>query len=315
MPASEAICPAGISSFFEVCSSDLAGKSLADPARIGARGGGFGIMRGVTAIVVARKASQTRIKIRINSNPAPEARTTRWAINEILNARGLTLDVHADLKVRVPIRAGFGTSAAGTLASCLALADAADIPMTLNDLGRVTHVADVLNGTGLGTASALLTGGFVLVTEPGAPGVGSVDRLLYPEGHSVICAYVGPILTREILTQPNIAGRVNPAGRRAMDAIRKKPEVRTFLNEARRFSEAVGFQTPTVSHIIQAMISAGAIGAAQNMLGEAVHGVVPDKKAPQAIKKLQSAFPSARVFVSHLDNRGVRLVEPGNPKH
>ncbi len=315
MPASEAICPAGISSFFEVCSTDPAGNPLADPARIGARGGGFGIMRGVTATVVARKASQTRIKIRINSNPAPEARTTQWAMNEILNARGLTLDVHADLKVRVPIRAGFGTSAAGTLASCLALADAADIPMTLNDLGRVTHVADVLNGTGLGTASALLTGGFVLVTEPGAPGVGTVDRLLYPKGHSVICAYVGPIPSREVLTQPNVAGRVNPPARRAMEAIRAKPELRTFLSEARRFSEAIGFQTPTVSRLIEAMISAGAIGAAQNMLGEAVHGVVPEKKAARALKKLRKAFPTARVFVSHLDNRGVRLVEPRNPKH
>jgi len=308
LPVSEATCPAGISSFFEICNTDSNGNPLTDPARIGARGGGFGIARGVSARVTARRTSETRITIRINSKLAPEAQTTRWAIEKLLKNAGKTLGVHVDVKVSVPIGAGFGTSAAGTLASCLALADAAEIPITMNELGRLTHIAEVMNHTGLGTASALLTGGFVLVAEPGAPGVGLVDRLFFPEGHSIICAYLGPISTRDVLAQSNLASKVNPLAQRAMEAIRKRPDLSTFLNEARKFSEGVGFQTNEVARLIGTMISSGAIGAAQNMIGEAVHGVAKESKMPRILKDVQKAFPSAKVFTSRLDNRGVRLL-------
>ena len=228
---------------------------------------------------------------------------------------GLAMDVHVDLTVRVPIQAGYGTSAAGTLASCLALTDAAGIPTTMNELGRITHVAEVQNKTGLGTASALLTGGFVLVTEPGAPGIGSLDHLLFPQGYVVICGYLGPISTHNVLAGSNVAGRVNPLARRALEAIRQKPELRTFLSEARGFGKASGFETRGVSHLIEEMMSAGAIGAAQNMIGEAVHAVMTEDKAKRALIKLRRAFPSCKSFISRLDERGVRLVEPANPKH
>jgi pantoate kinase len=161
----------------------------------------------------------------------------------------------------------------------------------------------------------LLSGGFVLVTEPGAPGIGSVDRLLFPENCVVICAYLGPILTREALARSDLAGMVNPAARRAMDEIRRRPELRSFLIEARRFGETVGFESPNVSRLIESMISSGAVGAAQNMVGEAVHGVIPKNKAGQALARLQRTFPSATVFVRRLDTRGVRLVGSENPKH
>jgi pantoate kinase len=315
VPISEAVCPAGISSFFEICYVDSAGNSIKDAARIGARGGGFGIRRGLRSRVTVKKGSQTRINIRINKKPAPEARTTKWAISEILRGRGLELEVTVELRVRVPIGAGFGASAAGTLATSLALADAVELPASLNELGRITHIAEVLNGTGLGTASALLHGGFVLVTEPGAPGVGLVDRLVFPRDHVVICAYLGPIPTRDALSQSDLSRRINPPARKVMEAVQKKPDLKTFLDEARKFSALTGFRTPNVSRLMSAMISAGAVGAAQNMLGEAVHGVIAEERAARARKKLQSAYPFARIFVSPLDNEGVRLVEPSNQKH
>jgi pantoate kinase len=139
--------------------------------------------------------------------------------------------------------------------------------------------------------------------------------LRFPQGHVVICGYLGPISTRDALAQSNIAGRVNPLARRALEVIRRKPDLRTFLKEARVFGAAAGFQTPGVSRLIRAMISAGAIGAAQNMIGEAVHGVVAEDKARGAFTKLRKAIPACRFFVSRLDDRGVRLVEPANPKH
>lgn len=297
-----------------MCNTDSSGKAVNDPSRIGARGGGFAISRGATAQVKIRRSEVTRVDIEINARRTPEAVTTRWAIENLLKAKGFTLHVAIKLRIMVPMASGFGTSAAGTLASCLALSNAADLPVTLNELGAITHVAEVVNRTGLGTASALLGGGFVIVREPGAPGIGSVDKLLFPQKHSLVCAYLGPMPTREVLAKPNIAEMVNTAARHAMQSIRQDPRLESFLAESRNFGSAVGFQTPNVARLISAMVSAGSIGAAQNMIGEAVHGVVKDSNIKNVMKIVRRAFPSARVFAAQLDNFGVRLLEP-KPKH
>jgi pantoate kinase len=305
---SEAFCPAGISSFFQVCNVDTSGNPLADPARIGSRGGGFAISRGATSRAIVRKSGETRIRVKINSKPAPEAHTTRSAIEQLLKTQRITLDVGIEVKVASPIAAGFGTSAAWTLASCLAVSNAADITVTMNELGRITHVAEVVNRTGLGTAAALLMGGFVLVTEPGAPGVGLVDRLLFPKNYSIICAYVGSIPTRDALANVEVADRVNAFAKRTMDAVLQNPTLSTFLTESRKFGQEAGFETTTVTRLISAMIANGATGAAQNMIGEAVHGVANDRKVGTIVKAVKKAFPAAKVFAAHLDNQGVRLL-------
>jgi pantoate kinase len=219
-----------------------------------------------------------------------------------------TLDVKVDLRVNVPIGAGYGTSAAGTAASCLALADAAQLPITFNEIGRLTHVAEVVNQTGLGTASAILVGGFVLVTEPGAPGSGIVDRLPFPRGNSIICAYLDANPTKNVLSQSDIASRVNPAGRLAIEAIKRNPCLTTFLSEARKFSIKSGFQTRETSRIIDIMIKNGAVGAAQNMIGKAVHGVAENHSVERITSQVKKEFRVAKIFASKLDDRGVRLV-------
>jgi pantoate kinase len=309
LQVSKVFSPAGISSFFEVCDHDTAGNPITDPARIGARGGGFAIARGVTAQVTIGKRERARIDIRINSRPAPDAQTTRSALEQLVNAGGFSGSIIVDIEVKVPIAAGFGTSAAGTLASCLALSDAADLPVSFNDLGRITHISEVLNRTGLGTTSALLCGGFVLVNEPGAPGIGLVDRLRFPEDHSVICAYLGPIQTRAALAKRVSDSRDIAAARATLDAIHKDPSLTTFLRESRKFGEQAGFETPRITRLISTMLIAGATGAAQNMIGEAVHGVVSDSRAAKVVKAVRRAFPDARVFTSPIDQQGVRLLK------
>jgi len=304
---SEAQCPAGISSLFEICKTNKSGELLSDPLKIGARGGGFAILRGVRSSVFVRKSIRRRITVKINGMGA-EAVTTRWALEHLMAREGLSLDVRVDLRIDVPIGAGYGTSAAGTAASLLAFADAMNLPITMNEIGRMTHVAEIVNNTGLGTASAMLVGGFDLVTEPGAPGEGVVDRLMFPRNCSIICVFLAATPTKDVLTQHDIDSRVNPAGRKAMKAIRQEPRLATFLNEARQFSLKAGFQTPEISRIMNLMMTDGAKGVAQNMVGRAVHGVAHLELAPKIAKRLRQEYTSARVFVTNLDDRGVRLV-------
>jgi len=303
----EAFCPAGISSFFEICDTDAMGRRLTDYERVGSRGGGFRIGRGVLARVSASRSDKSRIEVRINSRKS-DANTTRSALTQLLKLSEVRYDARVDVTARVPIAAGFGTSAAGTLASCLALADFASIPVTFNELGRITHVAEVLNKTGLGTTSALLHGGFGLVVQPGAPGIGHVDRLLFPKDHSIICVYFAPILTSDALGRRSVADRVNPAGRRALAAIQERPELSIFLSAAGQFSRAAGFQTAKTKKAIDVLLANGAIGAAQNMIGEAVHGVIETSRSLRILKVVKSRFRSAKVFVTNLDDAGLHLV-------
>lgn len=281
------------------------GNALTDPTRIGARGGGFVISRGVTSQVTIRRRYPTRVKVRINSRSAPDAHTTRSAIEQLTKTAGVGLDVLVENRVEVPIAAGFGTSAAGTLAACLALTHAGDLPVTLNEVGRAAHVAEVLNGTGLGTVSALLYGGFVLVREPGAPGIGLIDRLRFPPDHSIVCAYLGPIQTKEALAAKGEDARL---ARGTLEAISKNPTLPVFLAESRNFGKRAGFETPRVTRLISTLMSAGAVGAAQNMIGEAVHAVAEDSKTAKILKLVRTAFPDAKVFASHIESQGVRFL-------
>jgi pantoate kinase len=308
LPVSVATSPAGISSFFEICRLDWEGHHLADPLLIGARGGGFALKPGVRATVSIKKSSKARISIRINSQPTSEAKTTIWAMERLMRTNRMMLNVKVDLRIDVPIGAGYGTSAAGTAATCLAFADAAQLPLTINEIGKLTHVAEVINQTGLGTASAILVGGFVLVTEPGAPGIGEVDRLPFPKEHSIICVYLDSIPTKSMLSQVDIEKRVNPAGRVALKRIRRNPCLTTFLSEARGFARRSGFQTEETSRIMKIMIANGAVGAAQNMVGKAVHGVAENRLIERVTTKVKNEFRTAKIFTSVLDDRGVRLV-------
>jgi pantoate kinase len=257
--------------------------------------------------VTIRKRRRTRVEVRINSKPSPDAHTTRSAIEQLLKDNRLTFDVIVENRVSVPVAAGFGTSAAGTLASCLALSDAGHLSVTLNEIGRTAHVAEVLNGTGLGTVSALLYGGFVMVKEPGAPGVGTVDRLHFPRGHSIVCAYLGPIQTRDALDRRGRT-RYDTLARSALRAINASPTLDVFLTESRKFGKRAGFETPRITRLISTMVSSGAIGAAQNMIGEAVHAVVEDSKGAKVLRAVRSEFPTSNVFVSDLALQGVRLL-------
>jgi pantoate kinase len=169
-------------------------------------------------------------------------------------------------------------------------------------------VAEVLNGTGLGTVSALVCGGFVLVKEPGAPGIGVIDRLRFPRNHSVVCAYLGSIQTRDVLAKNGARTGSGAAARAALRAISLNPTLPVFLAESRKFGKQSGFETPRVTRLISTMISAGAIGAAQNMIGEAAHAVVEDSKAAKIVKTVRSVFPRSKVFVSNIENQGVRLL-------
>ena len=112
MKRAKAFSPAGISSFFEICDKTYDGKPIANLERVGARGGGFGIQKGVLTEVSVSEAKANRIRVFIDGKLAPDAETTMTVSQMLLNKAGKFCDVTIKHKIAVPVGAGFGSSAA-----------------------------------------------------------------------------------------------------------------------------------------------------------------------------------------------------------
>ena len=304
----KAFSPAGISSFFEICDSTDDGKTITDLERVGSRGGGFGIQKGVLTEVTVSEAKKSCIRVFINGKPAPEADTTRAVSQMLLNKAGKPCDVVVKHKVDVPVGAGFGSSAAGALTVGLALSKALDLPLTYNQIGRIAHVAEVQCKTGLGTVAPLMLGGCALVVEPGAPGIGVIDRIPISDKYVIVAGVFGSTPTKQVLASAERRREVNRYGRRTLDAILAEPSVENFMECCLDFAEKAGFMTPRVRQLVKLAEKAGAVGAAQNMVGEAVHALALEENAGNIAEAFKHVLPNEKILTAKIDFQGARLV-------
>ena len=269
-----AFSPAGITSFFEICDRTPDGKLISDPEKIGARGGGFSPDRGVSTEVFVAEAEEEQVQVFINGEPCPEAETTKSVVEMLAAQVSENYAVTVNHCVEVPIGAGFGSSAAGALGAALALSKALGLNLTYNQLARVAHVAEVKSRTGLGTVGPLLFGGCGLTIEPGAPGIAVLDRVPVSPDHRIIAGTFRPYPTKEMLSSQEKRELINEWGRKTLRKILVNPSLENFMKSCKEFAVETGFVTDRVRKLIEFAEKAGAIGATQNMVGEAVHALV-----------------------------------------
>jgi pantoate kinase len=304
----KAFSPAGISSFFEICDRTDDGRPIADLEQVGSRGGGFGIQKGVLTEVSVSEAKANRIRVFINGKLAPEAETTRTVSQMLMSKAGKFCDVVVNHKVDVPIGAGCGSSAAGALTAALALSKALELPLTYNQIGRMAHVAEVQCKTGLGTVGPLMLGGCILTVEPGAPGISVIDRLPLSDDYVIVAGVFGSTPTKQVLTSAEKRREVNRYGQRTLEAILAEPSVENFMACCLDFAEKAGFMTPRVRQLVKLAEKAGAIGAAQNMVGEAVHALALEDNAGNIAEAFKQVLPNENILAAKIDFQGARLV-------
>ena len=66
--------------------------------------------------------------------------------------------------------------------------------------------------------------------------------------------------------------------------------------------------SPKTAQLIELMDAAGAIGATQNMLGQAVHAIADEDMARGILMAVKRHFPKAQAFMCSLDFAGARLL-------
>jgi len=313
MPAKDAqaraFSPAGISSFFQICDTEPDGTPIKDLERVGARGGGFALDKGVFTEVNVLESRKNAVQVYINGRRTPEAETTKTVVNMLLKKVGPTHRVTVKHRVEVPIGAGFGTSAGGAMGTALALSRALGVNLTYNETARVAHVAEVKCRTGLGTVSGLVVGGCVVVIKPGAPNHGSVDRIPISPTHHIVAGVFQPRLTREFLESAEKREVIYEWGRKTLEKIVAEPSLSNFLRSSREFAFKTKLATGRVKRLMDAAEGAGAVGAAQNMLGEAVHAVVEENNVKRVVRAFERFLPRDKIVVARICLHGAQLVK------
>jgi pantoate kinase len=306
--SAKAFSPAGISSFFEICDTRKDGKPVSEPTLIGARGGGFVIEKGVLTQVQLSEAKQNVTRVFINGKLAPEAETTRTVVRSLGEKVGRSYAITIRHKVETPIGAGFGSSAAGALGTALALSKALQLHLTYNELGKIAHTAEIKCRTGLGTVGPIMLGGCALTVEPGAPGIAAIDRIPTSTNHVIVAGIYGQIPTKTVLSSPQKRLAVNKWGGIALENILADPSLENFLACCLDFAEKTAFMTNRLRKLVKLAKEAGAIGAAQNMVGEAVHALTTLENADNVVQAFKQVLPEEKVLVAKIDLQGARLV-------
>jgi pantoate kinase len=249
-----AFCPGHITGFFQICEHE-------DVDKTGSRGAGICITLGATSTVEMTRG-KGKIEIRINgkSDPAP---VTRQALALLLDSpdHDLIVDTHLEL----PMRQGFGMSAAGALSASLALGEI--MGSEFGEALRATHHSEVIHRSGFGDVAALSRGGITFRRREGIPPHGRVDRI--GKDLKLAIATVGPeISTSEILMDSGTRERINRIGGECVAGMERSPSLANFFRLSQEFSDISGLKTPEVRNALEAISGLGP--ASMVMLGNSI---------------------------------------------
>ncbi|MBN1245090.1 hypothetical protein JXA31_05810, partial [Candidatus Bathyarchaeota archaeon] len=301
----KAFAPGAISSFFEIHNTTADGNPITDLERVGARGGGFGLQSGVHTKVTLEEAALNSFQVFINSQPTIEAKTTENVIQTLLNQTSKNYMVTVEHQIDVPIGMGFGTSAGGALTAGLALREALALPLTYNQIGKIAHVSEIQCQTGLGTVSSLTVGGgLILVTEPGAPGICQIDRIPISPDYVIVAGFYNPKIPKTVLSAPERKVQINRYGKKTLKQILAEPTLENFLASCWDFAQKAGFATANVRQLVHLAQKAGAVGATQNMIGEAVHAVALEENALSVAEAFKQVLPNEKILTAKIDFQG-----------
>ncbi len=306
----KAFSPAGISSFFSAHLWNSKGELLKDPELIGSRGGGIVIKKGVITELEVIPSKKNSVKVFINDILTPNAYTTRTAIELVLKELEHTYNVIIKHQIEVPMSAGYGTSGAGALSSVMALNDALELELSKYEVGTIAHIAEVKCQTGLGSVSGILNGGIVLILIPGVEGLFNIERIPMDPNFSgkVVTALVSPIKTRGVIRSYEKLRKINEYGEISLKLIRENPTIENFFKSCKDFAINSGLMSVLIKKMTDVTVENGALGATQNMIGDAMHAIVEPDFVTNVVKALGNYVNKEKIIVSDIDLNGPKLL-------
>lgn len=239
-----------------------------DPRSRGSLGVGIVLELGVRARATWRPGPRRRIDV--TSPEKRELPISREVAEHLVGARTGSLHVH--LIHELPIGCGLGMSAAGALATALAVS--AVVGEARRHAIEIAHLADLFGGGGLGGVSAILGGGLEHRISAGVP----------PWGRAIHSPYPRPLMIirdgRELpslpwLTRADFLHRVEVSARGPLARFSADPTIERFWGESETFTRSLRLDRTYRSPLLRELRSAG-IPAAQAMLGRTLFADTSD---------------------------------------
>ncbi|MFX1259350.1 MAG: hypothetical protein ACFFAN_15960 [Promethearchaeota archaeon] len=306
--------PHRISGFFEIV-DEVNGVKIKDPEKIGSRGAGFCLSAvGKTEIKVESINKRERIEVEISINGKridQKAETTYYIVNYIKNYIKESIKVRINHNFELPVGCGYGASGSGALGTIFGLNYLLNLNLSYRERGRIAHIAEVINKTGLGTVCGQLGRGMCMLKEPGFPCV--FQRINVPVGIKIICGTLGMIHTKSILSDPILNLKIKEAGKKALKKLIQKPNMMTFVKTSIVFVEESNIleilKLERTKELMYELNKLDIIGASMNQLGRSVYAVGYEKNVKKMIEVFESFKPDIRIFNLSINNNYPRIVK------
>ena len=289
-------------------------KDLAeDPLYRGSLGSGFSLKKGAFTNV-SFNDNITETVVSINGNRNTEAPVSRKVVELFYEWADLPYrPVEIKHYIETPQGAGFGSSGSGALSLVYALNRLYNDPLSAIKISQIAHVAEVLCRTGLGTVMGETLGGFKVLVEPGAPGIGKTISVKYPKGIYAAFIVFGPYSTSKALSDPEIRACVMKSGEKYHSLIKETPEFSSFMKYSRAFAESTGIIPESVRMLLDELDRKG-IKSSMLMFGEGTFSIIDkdelgkmEKIYKEIIRKIDSDV-KPQLFFSNIAKGGVRIV-------
>lgn len=283
-----AFAPGHISGFFEpVYDQDI--------SRTGSRGAGINISLGAMSQVFAESSTKQYFEIYVN-NRKFNAPVINLALKYMIRNNPIRVIVKTTLDL--PVKQGFGMSAASALSATYALAKI--IGISKNEAMKASHFAEIQLRTGLGDVMASCFGGVEIRKSAGLPPWGIIEHI--PGKYDLVLCVVGKKLdTKQILSDSAKAGKIVDYGKYCTKKLLENPSVENFFLLSQTFAKKTNLAD---KRVLEAIDAANQIGmASMCMLGSSVFAI---GKTDELCKSLSSF---GKLYVCSVDECGARVLE------
>lgn len=275
----KAFCPGHVTGFFEMCPSP-------DPLKAGSRGAGICISLGARAEV---ELCENERKAIVNEKMRGEV--TEIAMKKMLGDKGAM----AKISLSLSISQGFGMSAAGTLATTLALASLTHI--SRKEAIKAAHSAEIKCSTGLGDVVTAARGGIEMRM---GSGINGEIRKIEGEGEIVLAVLGKTMKTREMLHNEKLRERISEGGKKCIEALLADPTLENFFSLSKKFAEETGLMKKELKKVVEAASEYGMVSMC--MLGNSVFAMGNTEE----LVKILSEY--GKVYTCKIDKKGARLL-------
>ncbi|MFW9950288.1 MAG: hypothetical protein ACFFKA_09230, partial [Candidatus Thorarchaeota archaeon] len=278
------------------------GHSIKDPENIGSRGAGFnvtGIGETIISYKKLEKGEESSCMIYINKEKLDKKAETTYYIYEYVKK---LIDYPINLKIEhffdLPVGCGYGASGSGALGTIFGLNKLLNLNLSNSESGRIAHIAEVVNRTGLGTVCGQLGGGLCVLKEPGYPC--TFERLKSPKDLLVICGSFGTIQTKSILSDEILSSNIKQAGKIALNNLLLAPNYKNFVQVSFQFVKNTSIMEilhlEKVKDLLNDLHKLDIIGASMNQLGRSIYAFCKKGREKEVFEVFNAYKPFIKTF-------------------